>query len=245
MVRLRLRRVGRKNQPSFRIVAASKESPRDGKFLEIVGFYNARTNPETVTFKEDKIYKWLKNGAQPSDSVDRIFKTHGVWDRYERFKAGEELEVLMKEAAEAEEARVVSPKTRFAAPKAKLKKEEPVVEEAPVIEEVVEEASAVETAAVVEEKVEEPVVAEKEEVATEEPAVEAEPVVEEKAVVEEVAEKEEKAEETPKKKPAKKAPAKKPAKKAPAKKPAKKKAKKESDAEETPVETEEEDKTKE
>jgi small subunit ribosomal protein S16 len=75
MVRLRLRRVGRKNQPSFRIVAASKESPRDGKFLEIVGFYNPRTNPETVTFKEDLIYKWLKNGAQPSDAVDRICST--------------------------------------------------------------------------------------------------------------------------------------------------------------------------
>ena len=128
MVRLRLRRVGRKNQPSFRIVAASKESPRDGKFLEIVGFYNARTNPETVTFKEDKIFKWLKNGAQPSDAVDRIFKTHGVWDRYERFKAGEDIEAILKDAAEAEEARKVNPKTRFPAPSSKPKVEK-VVEE--------------------------------------------------------------------------------------------------------------------
>ncbi len=221
MVRLRLRRVGRKNQPSFRIVAASKESPRDGKFLEIVGFYNARTNPETVTFKEDKIFMWLKNGAQPSDAVDRIFKTHGVWDRYERFKAGEDLEAILKDAAEAAEARKVNPKTRFSAPTSKPKVEE-VVEEAPA-EEVVEEA--------VEEKAAEEVVEE----AAEEKA--AEEVVEEKAVeevVEEAAE-EEKTEEAEKEAPVKKAPKKAAAKKKTAKKKtAKKKAdEKASDEEET------------
>jgi small subunit ribosomal protein S16 len=208
MVRLRLRRVGRKNQPSFRIVAASKESPRDGKFLEIVGFYNARTNPETVTFKEDKIFMWLKNGAQPSDAVDRIFKTHGVWDRYERFKAGEDLEAILKDAAEAAEARKVNPKTRFSAPTSKPKVEE-VVEEAPA-EEVVEE--------VVEEKAAEEVVEE----AAEEKAAEevVEEVVEEKAVeevVEEAAE-EEKTEEAEKEAPVKKAPKKAAAKKKTAKK---------------------------
>jgi len=176
MVRLRLRRVGRKNQPSYRIVAASKESPRDGKFLEIVGFYNPRTNPETVTFKEDLIYKWLKNGAQPSDAVDRIFKTHKVWDRYERFKSGEDLEVLLKEAAEAAEARIVSPKTRFSAPTSK-----PIAVE-PAVEEVAAEETAVEEA--VEEVVEEV----KE--AVEETVEEAAEVVEETAeeVVEEAAE---------------------------------------------------------
>jgi small subunit ribosomal protein S16 len=113
MVRIRLRRVGAKNQPSFRVVAAEKESPRDGRFLEILGHYNPRTDPATITLKEDRIYEWMKNGAQPSESVRQIFRTAGVWDRYERFKAGEALETLLEEAAEAEAVRNVNPKTRF------------------------------------------------------------------------------------------------------------------------------------
>ncbi|RLD06013.1 MAG: 30S ribosomal protein S16 [Chloroflexi bacterium] len=112
MVRIRLRRVGMKGQPSYRIVAAEKENPRDGKFLEILGFYNPRTEPTTVEVKEDRIYHWLKNGAQPSDSVLQIFRFSGVSDRYERFKAGEELEVLMAESAKMMEERNVNPKTR-------------------------------------------------------------------------------------------------------------------------------------
>ena len=135
MVRLRLRRVGRKKQPSYRIVAADKESPRDGKFLEIVGFYNPRTEPETVTLKEDRVYHWLKNGAQPSDSVARILKTVGAMDRYERFKAGEDLETLVAEAEAAEEARTGSAKTRRDAPVAKKAKKEETAEAAEAVEE--------------------------------------------------------------------------------------------------------------
>jgi len=112
MVRIRLRRVGMKGQPSYRIVAADKEKPRDGKFLEILGFYNPRTEPATVEVKEDRIYHWLKNGAQPSDSVQKIFKFSGVTERYERFKAGEDLEVLMAESAKMMEERNINPKTR-------------------------------------------------------------------------------------------------------------------------------------
>ena len=123
MVRLRLRRVGRKKQPSYRLVAADKESPRDGRFLEIVGFYNPRTEPETITLKEDRIYHWLKNGAQPSDAADRIFKTTGLWDRYERFKGGEDIEKLLKEAADAEASRNIDGKTRRKPPKKSTKKQ--------------------------------------------------------------------------------------------------------------------------
>lgn len=124
MVRLRLRRVGAKNQPSYRIVAADKESPRDGRFLEILGFYNPRTEPETIQLKEDLIYKWLSNGAQPSDSVRRIFERAGMFERYVRFQAGESLDVLMKEASKAEEKRTGSPKTRHPTPSSKSKKTE-------------------------------------------------------------------------------------------------------------------------
>lgn len=112
MVRIRLRRVGMKGQPSYRIVAAEKEKPRDGRFLEILGFYNPRTEPSTIEVKEDRIYHWMKNGAQPSDSVVQIFTTSGVLDRYERFKAGEEIEVLMAESEKMMTERNINPKTR-------------------------------------------------------------------------------------------------------------------------------------
>jgi len=111
MVRIRLRRVGAKGQPSYRLVAADKESPRDGRFLENLGFYNPRTHPATIQLKEDRIYEWLSKGAQPSDSAFRVLKSAGFWDRYERFKQGEEVEVLLQEAAEAEAERNVNPKT--------------------------------------------------------------------------------------------------------------------------------------
>lgn len=111
MVRIRLRRVGAKKQPSYRIVAADIEHPRDGRFLEILGFYNPRTEPETVELHEDRIYHWISHGAQPSKSVARIFKTCGLLERYERFKAGEALETLLEEAKSAQDARPVSPKT--------------------------------------------------------------------------------------------------------------------------------------
>jgi small subunit ribosomal protein S16 len=97
MVRIRFRRVGLKGQPSYRIVAADKESPRDGRFLEILGFYNPRTDP--VTVKEDRVYHWMKNGALPTESVEKVFKFSGVMDRFERFKAGESVEKLLAEAA--------------------------------------------------------------------------------------------------------------------------------------------------
>jgi small subunit ribosomal protein S16 len=98
MVRIRLRRVGAKHQPSFRIVAADKESPRDGRFLEILGHYNPRTEPATIDVDEARLYHWLKTGAQPSDSALHVLQTHGAWGRWERFKQGEAMEALLEEA---------------------------------------------------------------------------------------------------------------------------------------------------
>ncbi len=111
MVRIRLRRVGAKAQPSYRLVAADKESPRDGRFLEILGYYNPRTEPATIQLKEDRIYDWLSKGAQPSESVERVLRSAGALDRFERFKKGEALEELMVEADAAEKARNISDRT--------------------------------------------------------------------------------------------------------------------------------------
>ena len=112
MVRIRLRRIGLKGQPSYRIVAADKESPRDGRFLEILGFYNPRTEPSTLTVKEDRVFHWMKNGARPTEFVEQIFKTAGTLERWERFKTGEDVETLMNEAAEVESSRNTTAKTR-------------------------------------------------------------------------------------------------------------------------------------
>lgn len=112
MVRIRFRRIGLKGQPSYRIIAADKESPRDGRFLEILGFYNPRTEPSTLSVKEDRVYHWMKNGALPTESVGQVFKSAGVLDRFERFKQGEPVETLMKEAADAASKRVAPAKTR-------------------------------------------------------------------------------------------------------------------------------------
>ena len=112
MVRIRLRRVGLHGQPSYRIVVADKESPRDGRFLEIVGFYNPRTEPSTITLKEDRVYDWLSKGAQPSEPIVRLFNSVKLMDRFARFKAGEPVETLLAEANPIYANRVTNYKTR-------------------------------------------------------------------------------------------------------------------------------------
>jgi small subunit ribosomal protein S16 len=99
MVRIRLRRTGLKAQPSYRLVVTDKENPRDGRFIEVVGFYNPRTTPTTLSLDEEKIYTWMKNGAQPTESVAQIFKTAGLDARFTRLKKGEAVAALLEEAA--------------------------------------------------------------------------------------------------------------------------------------------------
>ncbi|HMB22633.1 MAG TPA: 30S ribosomal protein S16, partial [Anaerolineales bacterium] len=111
MVRIRLRRIGLKGQPTYRIVAADKESPRDGRFLEILGFYNPRTDPATIHVDEARAYHWMKNGALPTESAAQVFKSAGILERFERFKKGEPVETLVKEAEEAEAKRGAPGKT--------------------------------------------------------------------------------------------------------------------------------------
>lgn len=78
MVRIRLRRTGKKKQASFRVVIADSEAPRDGRFIENVGFYNPRTNPPTIELHEDRIRYWLSQGAQPSDPVVWMLRKAGI-----------------------------------------------------------------------------------------------------------------------------------------------------------------------
>lgn len=77
--RIRLRRVGRKNQPEFRIVVIDREAARDGRFVETIGHYNPRTNPESLQVDAEKARGWLAKGATPSDTVRSLLKRAGVF----------------------------------------------------------------------------------------------------------------------------------------------------------------------
>ena len=81
MVRIRLRRMGAKKQPTYRFVVADGRSPRDGKFIEILGHYNPRTEPRTIEVDDVKAKEWLAKGAQPSVTVRRLFAEKGIMER--------------------------------------------------------------------------------------------------------------------------------------------------------------------
>ena len=80
MVRIRLRRMGAKKKPFYRIVVADKRSPRDGRFIETIGTYDPLTNPTTVEIKLDRAAHWLSVGAQPSEAVERLLRKAGLID---------------------------------------------------------------------------------------------------------------------------------------------------------------------
>lgn len=82
MVRLRLKRVGKKKQPSYRLVVTDSINPRDGKIIENLGHYNPTVHPATVAFDEEKVLLWLKKGASPSDVVKKVLLKTGIWEKF-------------------------------------------------------------------------------------------------------------------------------------------------------------------
>ena len=81
-VKLRLMRMGKKKQPTYRMVAADARSPRDGRFIEIVGTYQPRAEPSVVNVDNDKAVEWLRKGAQPTDRVRRLLEISGAWGQF-------------------------------------------------------------------------------------------------------------------------------------------------------------------
>ena len=77
-VAMRLTRVGGKKDPQWRVVVADRRSPRDGRFIEVVGRYNPQTEPSTIVLNEERIRHWLERGAQPSEAVSKLLKTQGI-----------------------------------------------------------------------------------------------------------------------------------------------------------------------
>ncbi|MEG2351064.1 MAG: 30S ribosomal protein S16 [Bacilli bacterium] len=87
-VKLRLKRMGAKKQPFYRIVAADSRSPRDGRFIEILGTYNPLTIPTETKINEELVIKWLKSGATPTDTVRNIFSKAGIMEKFAKEKQG-------------------------------------------------------------------------------------------------------------------------------------------------------------
>jgi small subunit ribosomal protein S16 len=81
-VKMRLRREGKKKQPFYRVVIADVRSPRDGRFIEDIGFYQPLHDPSTVHIDRDRALHWLRNGVQPSDAVVNLLRIEGIWDEF-------------------------------------------------------------------------------------------------------------------------------------------------------------------
>lgn len=86
MVKIRLRRVGAKGQPSYRLVVADSKAPRDGAFIDIIGHYNPLTEPETVVINEEEALKWLRQGAQPTATAARLLSKAGIMEKFKTVK---------------------------------------------------------------------------------------------------------------------------------------------------------------
>ncbi len=139
-VKLRLTRVGKKKQPHYRVVATDSRSPRDGRFIEIIGTYSPRSEPSAVKIDGERALHWLQHGAQPSERVQKLLEIEGIWSS---FKDGTPLPEKVEPTVAAdsvEEPKAEKPKA--AEPKVEEPKaEEPEVEE-PKAEDPAPEAAA-------------------------------------------------------------------------------------------------------
>jgi small subunit ribosomal protein S16 len=132
LLRIRLSRIGKRKQPSYRIVVTDQRNPREGAHLEIIGHYNPLTNPATITLKEDRAIHWLQVGAQPSDTAAKILSRSGIMQQ-----AGREAVVWSgKQVAPGAKKRKAMESTAAAPPPAPVAAAPTAVAEAPVAEEV-------------------------------------------------------------------------------------------------------------
>jgi small subunit ribosomal protein S16 len=122
-VKIRLMRVGKKKQPTYRVVVADSRSPRDGRIIETIGKYGPRQEPSLVDIDGDKALGWLRKGAQPTEQVQKLLAAAGVWARYEEEKGGPIKTKLAR--------RGVTPGTAPPAPKPRQSKKAAAAEAAP------------------------------------------------------------------------------------------------------------------
>ena len=151
-VKLRLMRMGKKKQPTYRVVAADSRKARNGRIIEAVGFYDPRRDPSVIEIDNEKAVGWLRNGAQPTERVEKLLKITGAWDEFKGQAAGTSVTAAPEPKAEAVAAPVEDAPAEDA-PAEEASVEEAPVEDAPAEEAPVEEAPVEEVAA--EETVEE------------------------------------------------------------------------------------------
>ena len=113
-VRIRLRRMGSKKRPFYRVVVADQRSPRDGRFIENIGKYHPLDEPSIIDIDEERAMHWLSEGAQPSESVQRLMEKAGIWEKFEAARPKKPKKAAKPKAMKAESG---------AKPKAKAKKE--------------------------------------------------------------------------------------------------------------------------
>jgi small subunit ribosomal protein S16 len=136
-VKIRLMRVGKKKQPSYRVVVTDARSPRDGRFIEVLGQYAPRAEPSVVSIDSDRALHWLRVGAQPTEQVGKLLEIAGVWDAY---KAAVGKDSVAKPKAKTPKPKTVEPAPE-PAPAAVATDEAPAAEELASDEPATEEAS--------------------------------------------------------------------------------------------------------
>jgi small subunit ribosomal protein S16 len=145
-VKIRLMRVGKKKQPTYRIVVADGRKPRDGRFIEILGQYAPREEPSIVNLNNERALHWLNNGAQPTETAAKLLEVAGVWDEY-KAAAGKVAAAKPKVKVKAKAVKEAPPAPEPEAPAAEAPAEETTaVEDAPAAEEAAAEAPAAEEA---------------------------------------------------------------------------------------------------
>ncbi len=125
-VKLRLRRMGKKKQPVYKVVAADARAPRDGRFIEAIGLYNPKTDPATVEINEERALYWLNVGAQPTTTVKNILSKEGIllkFDMTKRGKTEEEINAKVEELKKLHEAKLAKKAEEKAKAKPKAKEE--------------------------------------------------------------------------------------------------------------------------
>jgi len=95
-------RMGKKKQPTYRVVAADSRSPRNGRFIEIIGFYEPRQEPSVVRIDNDRALHWLRHGAQPTERVEKLLKISGAWDNFRGPKEAQPKEAQTASAPQVE-----------------------------------------------------------------------------------------------------------------------------------------------
>ena len=133
-VKIRLMRVGKKKQPTYRVVVADSHSPRDGRFIEIIGQYGPRQEPSHLEIDGERALNWLRNGAQPTEQVQKLLTATGVWAQFESERGGSVNTKLARRRLGATTPSTEKKPSKKAAAKADTAAEAPAAAEAPVAE---------------------------------------------------------------------------------------------------------------